>query len=606
MAAAARPADAVPARMLVFAPGAGAAPWPTQFLEALRVAVRAQHPDLAFDVETMLVSPDSRELADEMPAWLAQKYAGQHYDIVLAGNVEAVDAAVQLRDRMWPDATVLVPGVNEVQRVRLARVPRLAGVLAQSAVERTLKMIFDLLPRTRHVAVIAGSLDDDPLRPDWDRSLAVLEGRASLIDLSGMPIEQLRERVRHLPPDSVVFFAAPGPTVGRVSSPQDLVEQLAAQANAPMFIDASTLLGNGAVGGALLSPQAMAAGVARQIEQVLAGTRAEQLGFERGAPLQLTFDWRALQRWEIPTSRLPPGSRLIEAPPGLWEAYHSQVLVGVAVLVIQSGLIVALLVERRRRRQAELRAREHLATLARLNRGVALGALSAALAHEINQPLAAILSNAETAELVLAREGSAGADPAVQATLRELLAEIREDDQRAAAVLGRLRNWIANVPGDLRPMALNPLVAEVAQMLHTELRLRDTELQLALAPALPSVVADGVQVQQVVLNLLVNALESLQAVPARQRRVVVSTARQDAGHVAVTVHDNGPGLRGAVPERLFEPFFSTKPQGLGVGLAISRSIIERHCGHLRVAESADGVRFCFTLPVHRAATGATA
>jgi signal transduction histidine kinase len=551
MAAAARPADAVPARMLVFAPGAGAAPWPTQFLEALRVAVRAQHPDLAFDVETMLVSPDSRELADEMPAWLAQKYAGQHYDIVLAGNVEAVDAAVQLRDRMWPDATVLVPGVNEVQRVRLARVPRLAGVLAQSAVERTLKMIFDLLPRTRHVAVIAGSLDDDPLRPDWDRSLAVLEGRASLIDLSGMPVEQLRERVRHLPPDSVVFFAAPGPTVGRVSSPQDL-------------------------------------------------------GFERGAPLQLTFDWRALQRWEIPTSRLPPGSRLIEAPPGLWEAYHSQVLVGVAVLVIQSGLIVALLVERRRRRQAELRAREHLATLARLNRGVALGALSAALAHEINQPLAAILSNAETAELVLAREGSAGADPAVQATLRELLAEIREDDQRAAAVLGRLRNWIANVPGDLRPMALNPLVAEVAQMLHTELRLRDTELQLALAPALPSVVADGVQVQQVVLNLLVNALESLQAVPARQRRVVVSTARQDAGHVAVTVHDNGPGLRGAVPERLFEPFFSTKPQGLGVGLAISRSIIERHCGHLRVAESADGVRFCFTLPVHRAATGATA
>jgi signal transduction histidine kinase len=133
-------------------------------------------------------------------------------------------------------------------------------------------------------------------------------------------------------------------------------------------------------------------------------------------------------------------------------------------------------------------------------------------------------------------------------------------------------------------------------MLHAELQLRETELQLMLAPMLPEVVADGVQVQQVVLNLVLNAIEALQAVPARQRRIVVTTALHGQGHCEVSVRDSGPGLQGGAHERLFEPFFSTKPQGLGVGLAISRSIVERYRGRLRVDATGEGTCLAFTLP----------
>lgn len=591
------PAWAMPARLLVVVDSVGASPWAAQFIETLRSHLRVQHPDAELDVETFSRSVGGPVRDGDLPEWLRQKYAARRYDFVLVAAIGYTQSLVQLRDQLWPQATLVVPLTNDALQVVLRDTPRTVGLAPGNNVQATLNLIFRLRPKTRQVAVIASTLDGDPLRQDWRTALAALQGRATLIDLSGLSIDALRERVRALPPDTALYFAAPGTTATtRLASPRDVLKDLVARANAPVFVDVSTMMGTGAIGGVLVSPEGVARDVARQIESLLAGTLPEHIGFEPASPSQTVVDWRAMQRWRIPLTRLAAGSQVLEQPPDLWTAYRGQVIVGVCVVLVQAALIVALLVERRRRRQAELQAREQLTQLARLNRGAALGALSAALAHEINQPLGAILSNAETAELLLEAPG----EPPREA-LRELLAAIRDDDQRAAAVLQRLRAWIADAPGRPQPVRLNGLVHEVVRLLDTELRLRDTDLQLELAPGLPAVLADSVQVQQVILNLVMNALDALQTVPARQRRIVVTTAVRGEHAAEVTVCDTGPGLADVEPERLFGPFYSTKPQGLGVGLTISRSIIERHGGRLLADPVTGGACFRFTLPVASAA-----
>jgi signal transduction histidine kinase len=419
-----------------------------------------------------------------------------------------------------------------------------------------------------------------------------------VIDLSGLTVDQLQQRVQALPPHTAVYFAPAGAPAGRVRTARDLLKELSELANAPVFVNASTGLDTGAIGGAVTSPESSARDIATQIDRLLAGVPAAQIGFELPSPPQVQLDWRAMRRWNIPSRRVPSNSGVLYRPPGLWEAYPTQVIAGLAVFAMLSGLIAALLIERRRRLLAELQARRQLNHLAQLSRGAALGALSAALAHEINQPLAAILANAETAELLLDQT-----DASAKTALRESIAAICEDNHRASAVLERLRAWIANAPGDLQPCTLNPLIDGVARMLATELQLRHTELQLSLAPGLPQVWADRVQIQQVVLNLVVNALDALQTMhPPQCRIVVVSTAARDDGQIEATVSDNGCGLPSNERDHLFEPFVSTKPNGLGVGLAISHSIIERHQGRLWVETPPEaGTRFHFTLKAVSAA-----
>jgi C4-dicarboxylate-specific signal transduction histidine kinase len=374
-------------------------------------------------------------------------------------------------------------------------------------------------------------------------------------------------------------------------TPYDTLRRLVPETRATIFADASTLLGAGTVGGWTDSPSLYAHDIASQLNRLFAGVPPARIGFEPHSAPRLQFDWRALKRAGIDEARLPSGSEVLFQPPRLWDAYRNVVLTAILVLAIQSLLIIALLLERRRRKYAERQTRRHLGELARLDRIGAVGVLSAALAHEINQPLGAILSNAETAELLLDAP-----DPSHDA-LREVIAAIREDNQRAADVLVRLRAWIADSAGQPQRLALNPLLHKVAHILRAEVRLRAAELRLQLSDSVPEVIADGVQIQQVTLNLVLNALDALQQITPDKRQVTISSARNAAGGADVCVADNGPGLAGTLPEQLFEPFFSSKPGGLGVGLSISRSIIERHDGTLQAEQQAGGgMLFRFSLP----------
>ncbi|WP_020656103.1 ATP-binding protein [Massilia niastensis] len=587
---------AAPPKVLLLMPGGATAPWSLQLGEALRGELLREHADAELHLEVLQQQLPGGAGAP-LPRGLTDKYAGLAYDAIVPLVPDQLPLALALRDRLWPLATVVAPALDPAYAARLARVPRMTGLLKHDVVARNLALMFALLPTTRHIGVISAGLDQDPIRPDWRAALQPWLRSAELIDLSGLEPEVLLRRVQQLPPGTALYFAAPTTAHNSaVMTPYDLVRALAPVAQVPIFVDGGTLVGAGAIGGWVVSPASYARDVASQLNRLLAGVPPERIGFEPHSAPRLQFDWRALQRAGVDSTALPAGSELLFQPPGLWEAYRGMVLATALVLAIQSILIGTLLLERRRRKSAERQTRQHLGELARLDRIGAVGALSAALAHEINQPLGAILSNAETAELLLEAPHPSHNE------LRELIAAIRADNQRAAAVLVRLRAWIANNAGQSQRLALNPLLHEVARILRVEVQMRDAELQLHLSDAVPEVVADGVQIQQVTLNLVLNAFDALQQMAPGQRRVSIRSSRNAAGGADVCVADSGPGLAGIAPERLFEPFFSTKPDGLGVGLSISRSILERHGGTLQVEQPAGGgALFRFSLPSAEAA-----
>ena len=254
--------------------------------------------------------------------------------------------------------------------------------------------------------------------------------------------------------------------------------------------------------------------------------------------------------------------------------------------------------ERRRAAAETRRVREELARVGRL---ATVGQLTAALAHEVKQPLTGILANAQAARRLLAAERPDLAE------LRSILDDIVEDDQRAAGVIQRLRGMLKRREPELTTIDANRLIEDVVRFLRTDAVIRNAFIRTELEPDLPTIRGDLVQLQQVLVNLALNGLDAMREVPVAQRRLVITTRRAGDG-VCVGVHDSGMGLTAEGQERIFEPFFSSKPEGMGLGLPIARSIVDAHGGRLWAVNNADcGATFFFTLtaPGHGRVTAGT-
>jgi C4-dicarboxylate-specific signal transduction histidine kinase len=242
------------------------------------------------------------------------------------------------------------------------------------------------------------------------------------------------------------------------------------------------------------------------------------------------------------------------------------------------------------RKKAEQGFERQSNELAHVSRVSTMGQLATTLAHELDQPLSAILRNTEAGELFL-QDTSPDLDE-----LRAILADIRKDDLRAGDVIDRMRDFMKPRNTDRRRLDLNLLVGDVATLVRPDVEQRRVRLALETDPALPPVYGDRVQLQQVLLNLLLNAMDALDDNPSERRLVTVRTRRVGAW-VEITVSDTGQGIPADKLLRVFEPFFSSKPDGLGMGLAISRDIIEAHCGRLWADNNeVGGATFTITLP----------
>jgi signal transduction histidine kinase len=280
---------------------------------------------------------------------------------------------------------------------------------------------------------------------------------------------------------------------------------------------------------------------------------------------------------------------------GLLEQHGGPIMLIAAALLLQSAVIVAMFWQNRRTRRAELAARQQLAEIARMNRMAAAGELSASISHEIKQPLAAIAANANAALRWLSR-----ATPDM-GEARAALEHIVGEAHRASDVIGTIRAMFKQDGDDKAPVDVNALIREVLALARGELEKRRIAVETDLPAGLPDVVGCQAQLQQVFLNVVTNAVEAMDSVAERARKLRVTSRPHETDGVLITVEDSGTGIDPRNAKQIFEPLYTTKSQGMGLGLSICRSIVEAHGGRLSASPGAlHGLALRISLPAGEA------
>ena len=271
----------------------------------------------------------------------------------------------------------------------------------------------------------------------------------------------------------------------------------------------------------------------------------------------------------------------------------SELLIGiVALLILQTALIIILMAQNHRRRQAQDDAKRQQAEVAHAARLVLVGEMTASIAHEVNQPLSAILSNADAAEMLLS-----AAPPPIE-EIRQILEDIRRDDLRAHEIVRNLRKLLTKRELQMEPVNLDEIARTALLLVKSDAARRGIAVNALLDGALPTVLGDPIHLQQVLLNLIVNAMDSMAEMPVDDRRLTVVTRRRDARSIEVSVIDTGTGVKTTELARLFDSFYTTKPHGMGLGLSIARAIVQTHGGNLWAqSNGARGATFTFTIPL---------
>jgi signal transduction histidine kinase len=528
--------------------------------------------------------------------WLQSKYEHTPVDVVVPIGDHSLGFLANARGEPWPDANVIYmeSGWSDIDTRTL--LPRSTGVILEDQFPVALRVIKQVLPETKHVALFYGAsnVEQDRFRGFADKVREINLGLEP-INLSTVAMEELVEHTSQLPAHTVLFLL--GPMVdagGRILSQTRACELAAPALGIPIFSMGLQDVGCGTVGGALRDWRIVGRVLGEQALARLNGPLPEIIDLPIGQFSTLLFDGRALERWGIPESRLPPGSAVQFRRPTLWRDYRPQVLGAIGVGTLEALLIGVLLVERRRRRRAEGEARHHLAAVAHLDRLAAAGQMTASLAHELNQPLGAILRNAEAARMVLS-----SAAPALD-EVRDIVDDIRKDDRRASELIRRLRSLLQKHELEMLPLDINDLVMETVAIMTADARSRDVNVEIDLSNTGATVVGDKVHLQQTLLNLLINGIEAAASMPPDRRRLTVRTVR-DRSWVQVAVCDTGPGIPAEVAPRMFEAFYSTKGEGrgMGMGLSIANSIVETHGGRIAAANNPEGgATVHFSLPAH--------
>jgi len=581
--------------MLLHSFGQGFKPW-SEYAKAIRVELERQSPWPLDITEHSLVTARSPDEDPEVPfvEYLRALSAKRLPDIIVSIGAPAAAFVQRHRQQLFAATPMVLMAVDQ-RRVQYSDLTANdTAVAVRINYLSAFENILQVLPDTKDVLVVVGT---SPIEKFWKETIGKeVEPLANRIKLSWtdeLSFEALLKQASALPPHTAIFWELMiVDAAGVVHEGDTPLTRLHAVANAPIFSYDESFFGSGVVGGPLLlvadsSQQAAAVAV-----RILGG---EKPGEIRAPPVQFAspmFDWREMQRWGVSEGRLPPGSKILFRGPTAWEQYHAYILAVTAAILIQAALIIWLLYEHRRRRVAEVEARHRMSELAHMNRRATVGELSASLAHELNQPLGSILTNAETAELI------ANSPSPDMAEIKEIMADIKRDDLRAAEIIRRLRNILKKAPSETRDLDLNEVVREVFDFLAVQAGARGVALSNVPAQQMLQVHGDRIQVQQVILNLILNGMEAMADAPAGQRKIIGRLAQLDEAFAEISIYDFGSGISSADLEKVFDPFFTTKMEGMGMGLSIARTIVEAHGGRIWAENhAAGGAVFRFTLPL---------
>jgi signal transduction histidine kinase len=579
------PAAAEPKRVLLLHSfGPQFVPW-VFFAGQFREKLFSQSAEKVDLYEVSLEGARFQQPDEERPIvdYLVALFKERKLDLIVTIGAPATFFVQKYRQDFFPSIPLII-GAPEQRAIDYgALTANDAPVPVTLDFKRWIENILEVLPDTTHIAWVVGA---SPLERFWTNEFRRVSqpftNRISFEWTNDLRFDEILTRVSKLPPHSAVFFVDLRVDAAGVPLDRDhVLSRLRAATNAPIFSYIDSYLGSGIVGGPMLSSEEVGRSMADAAVRILKGELPGDLKMPPVALGAPQYDWRELRDWNISEEQLPAGSIVRFREPGLWEQYRWRLALTCGVVLLQGALICGLWYERRRRLCAEVQSRQRSAELAHVNRYSTAGELTAAIAHEIRQPLSAILINVETAALMVKSPS-----PNIQ-EIEEILADIRRDDQRAGDVIDRLRSLLKKAPFELKHIDLNDVVRESLRFLSALAIARKVDLTRSLVPTPLPVKGDPIQLQQVILNLIVNAMDAMSSMPAAERRVTLWTAREGSS-ACLAVSDVGPGVPAEHLKQVFEPFFTTKAQGMGMGLAIARTIVEAHNGQLWAENATKG------------------
>jgi signal transduction histidine kinase len=580
--------------MLLYSFGKDFKPW-NAYATSIRAELIRQSPWPLDITEHSLVTARSGDENPETPfvEYLRAIFAKQPLDLIVAIGAPAAAFVQRHRQQLFAVTPMLLMAVDQ-RRVQYSTLTAKDAVVAVrinylAAVEN----ILQVLPQTKDVMVVVGT---SPIEKFWKEAIEKeLEPLASRINLSWtdhLSFDALLKHAAELPPNSAIFWELMiVDAAGIVHEGGTALAQLHAVASAPIFSYDESFFGREIVGGPLLLVEDSSRQAAAVAVRILGGEKPGEIG---APPVQFAspmFDWREMQRWGISENQLPPGSRIFFRDPTLWSQYRWQLMLIAAVILTEALLIASLLYERRRRHLAEVVSFRRMAELAHLNRVATAGELSASIAHEVKQPLAAIVAQSSAAQRWLAQR-SPNLEEA-QAALKKIIVA----GGRASQIVENLRSMFRKESGARRLLDINAIVENVLALTSREAHRHGILVQTSFADVpKPRALGDLPQLEQVFLNLVMNAIEAMGVSTEAPRILELTTAVGDAGEVLITVADTGPGVEGDGLEKMFDAFYTTKPQGMGMGLSICRSIVESHGGRLWASRRSRGLVFYVVLP----------
>ena len=582
--------------MLLHSFGRDFKPW-SEYAKSIRVELDRQSPWPLDITEHSLVSARSPDEDPETPfvEYLRALFAKRPLDLIVSIGAPAAAFVQRHRPQLFA-ATPMVFTALDQRRVQYSSLTANDAVVALrinylSAFEN----ILQVLPDTKDVIVVVGT---SPIEKFWKEAIGKeVEPLANRIKLSWtdeLSFEALLKQASALPPHTAIFWELMIVDAAGVVHEGDVpLTRLHAVANAPIFSYDESFFGNAIVGGPLL----LAADTGRQTAaaaiRILNG---EKPGGIRAPPVQFAspvFDWREMQRWGIGENSLPPGSEILFRNPTAWQQYRAYIIAIIGAILLQGALIFWLLYEHWRRTVAEANSMELTHELVQMNRFATAGELSASIAHELRQPLAAIASY-----------GSAGLNwlqkqmPDINEARVALEAVVRES-HRADDVVKSVRAMFQHESPARTQINFNQLIQEVMTITARSINSNNIVLNANLTDNPPPVVmANSVQLKQVILNLIMNAVDAMSEPGHWARILQLGTQVRPDGTVLTTITDSGPSVDPKIVEKMFQHFFTTKPSGMGMGLPICKTIVEAHGGTLTASPSKPhGMEFRIVLPL---------
>jgi len=527
---------------------------------------------------------------DSLAFWLKEKYRNHKVDAIIVVGHNSLKFLLAYNKRLWPSVPIVFTLASDIEVTHMSVPATMNGTVIRANFSNVVNAAKTLLPTTTQI-VLLGDMPASEMNKTFSSStLARMSDGLNILDLRGHAREEVKEKVGNLGSNSVIYMEmltddlATGKIYGR-----DLFDEVKDIATCPILVDDPREIGKGALAALTFNYHELATDAAELTQDIFNGHNQNKrelisVGY---API---LDHAQVERWRVNPENFPSGSEQRFYSPSLWQSYHQQIIAVVALIILLMVVIGLLILERRWHGKAVNVSRRLLGQITLMNREMTTSIYKEAIGHELAQPLAAILSNVEAAQIFLKRDA-----PPLD-LVRDTLANIRRDNLRANDVMKNMQGLLTKSDNKLDSVDINVLVRKVLSFLSIEAKIRRIHIKQELAPEPMLASINIAQMQQVMVNLLLNSMDAIDRRKGKERRITVETMLYGNGSIRVSVTDTGTGFDEGV-ERIFDSFFTTKPEGVGLGLWITASIVQAHGGHIWAENRIGGGIVRFKLPL---------